>query len=54
MVYKSFDKKSKGSGLKENQQLANEFHKPIIKKFTKRRVYSSFRDNILGADSADM
>ena len=29
MVYKFFDKKSKGSGLK-NQQLADELHKPII------------------------
>ena len=27
MVYKSFDKKSKGAGLKKNQQSANELHK---------------------------
>ena len=37
MVNKFFDKKSKGSGIKndikENQQLANELHKPIIRKF---------------------
>ena len=37
MVYKFFDKKSKGTGIKneikENQQLANELHKPIIRKF---------------------
>ena len=33
MVFKFFDKKSKGSGLKENQQLANELLKPIIRKF---------------------
>ena len=37
MVYKFFDKKSKGSGIKneikENQQLANALHKPIIGKF---------------------
>ena len=38
MVYKFFDKKSKGSGLK-NQQLANELYKPIIRKFKKRKVY---------------
>ena len=43
IVYKFFDKKSKGSGLKENQQLANELYKPIIRKFKKRKVYSSFR-----------
>ena len=36
MVYKFFDEKSQGSGLandKKNIQLADEFHKPIIKKF---------------------
>ena len=48
MVYKFFDKKSSGSGIanEPNYQLANELHKPIIKKFKKRKVYSSFRDNI--------
>ena len=55
MVYKIFDKKSKGSGIIEtNYQLANELHKPIIRKFKKRIVYSSFRDNIWGVDLADM
>ena len=55
MVYKFFDKKSEGSGIvsKENMQLAEELHKLIIKKFKKRKVYSSFRDNIWGADFAD-
>ena len=56
MVYKFFDKKSSGSGIvnKENIQLANELHKPVIRKFRKRKVYSSFRDNIWGADLANM
>ena len=58
MVYKFFDKKSRVSGskneIKENQQLANEPHKPIIKKFKERKVYSSYLDNIWDADSADM
>ena len=56
MVYKFFDKKSSGSGIinESNYQLANEFHKPIIKKFMKRKVYSSFRENIWGVDLADM
>ena len=56
MVYKFFDKKSKGSGITNgsNYQLANELHKPIIKKFKKRKVYSSFRDNIWDVDLADM
>ena len=58
MVYKFFDKKSKGSGvnipLEFNEQLAKELHKPIIRKFKKRKVYSRFKDNIWGADLADM
>ena len=61
MVFELFDKKSKGSGHSlqvatnnENIQLADELHKPIIKKFKKRKVYYSFRDNIWGADLADM
>ena len=53
-------KSQKGSGIgnnnnnKENIQLADELHKPIIRKFKKRKVYSSFRDNIWGADLAAM
>ena len=69
MVYKFFDskvaspdKKSKGSGAKhvntklipQNEQLADELHKPIIRKFLKRRVYSAFKDNIWSTDLADM
>ena len=50
MVYEFFDKKSalldksKGSGItnEPNYQLANELHKPVIKKFKKRKAYSSF------------
>ena len=37
-----------------NQQLADELHEPIIKKFLKRNVYSSFKDNIWGAEMADI
>ena len=35
MVYKFFDKKSQGSGItyEPNYELANELHKPIIRKF---------------------
>ena len=32
----------------------NEFHKQIIRKFRKRKVYSSFRDNIWDVYLADM
>ena len=57
MGYKFFDKKSaSGSGvnipLEFNEQLTKELHKPIIKKFQKRKVYSGFRD--WGDDLADM
>ena len=34
--------------------LANELHKPVIKKFNKRKVYSQFKDNIWGVDLGDM
>ena len=57
MVCKFFDSKVSGSGAKitlQNEQLAEELHKPIIRKFEKRRVYSKFKDNIWGADLADM
>ena len=37
-----------------NKELAEQLHKPIIKIFTKRKVQSSFMDNIQDADFADM
>ena len=40
--------------IKQDLQLAEELHKPIIKKFKKRKVYSGFKDNIWGADLVDM
>ena len=49
--------KSKGTGIKndikENQQLANELNKTIIRKL-KKKVYSSFKGNTWGVDLADM
>ena len=64
MAYKIFDKKSSGRGVDTslanksattpNYQLANELHRQIIRIFKGRKVYSSFRDNIWGADLADM
>ena len=40
MVYKFFDKRSSGSGIinESNYQLANELHKPIIRKFKKKLI----------------
>ena len=37
-----------------NKELAEELHKPIIRKFEKRKVHSFLIDNIWGADLADM
>ena len=62
MVYNFFDKKSAGSVAKQvntkltrqNQQLADQLDKPIIRKFEKRKVHAAFKDNIWGADLADM
>ena len=58
MVYKFFDKKIAGSGVKhvntklapQNERLAEELHKPIIRKSEKRKVHAAFKDNIWGAD----
>ena len=49
-------KKFSGSGIinESNYQLVDELHKPIIRKFKKRKVYSSFRVNIWGVNLADM
>ena len=57
MVYKFFDKNSSESGVKREitpkQELAKELHKTVIRKFEKRKGYSSFKDNIQGADLAN-
>ena len=42
------------SANEPNYQLANKLHKPIIRKFKKSKVYSSFKDNIWVVDLADM
>ena len=67
MVYRFFDKKSaslvdkftKGSGVNtkpapQNRQFAEELHKPIIREFKKKKAYSAFKDNIWGADLANI
>ena len=46
---------TKSSSLKRNSSiLADELHKPVIKKFDKRKVYSQFKDIIWGVGLADM
>ena len=65
MVYNFFDSKvapldkktMSGKGNERtgnNKILAEELHRPVIKKFNKRKVYSQFKDNIWGVDLADM
>ena len=60
MIYKFFNERTKGSGIESkgslqvNSILAEELHKPIIKNFKRRKVYSSFKDNIWGVRLADM
>ena len=58
MVYKFFDKKTSHETVKNkiisNKELVEELQKPIIRKFNKRKVHSTFVDNIWGADLADI
>ena len=44
-----FGKKSK---IKQNQQLANELHKSVVRKFKRRKVCFSFTGNISGGGGA--
>ena len=53
MVYNFFDKKT-GLGVSVNEQLAKELHKPVIKKYKRKKVYARFKDNIWAADLVEM
>ena len=44
VVYKVFDKKT-GSWLSVNEQPAEELHKPVIRKFKRKKVCRRFKDN---------
>ena len=52
MVYTFFDERTKRSGIEsdkrfhKNKKLEEELHKTIIKNFKRKKVYSSFKDNI--------
>ena len=37
-----------------NEELAEELHKSVIKKFKRRKVFRRFKDNIWAADLAEM
>ena len=55
MLYKFFDKKA-GLRTKANVKsvLAQEIHKPVLKKFKRRKVYARFKDNVWAADLDEM
>ena len=49
IFYKFFNKNTPGSDIKsmaQNEKLDEELRKPIIRKFKKGKVYSTFKDNI--------
>ena len=55
MKFKFFDKKSRDTNtitrvsiISRDQQLVNKLHRPITKKFQRRKVYSSYQDNNWG------
>ena len=53
MVYKFFDNKIR-TGISVNEQLAEQLHKTVIKKFKRRKVYARFKDSILVVDFAEI
>ena len=53
MAYKVFNKKTR-SGINVNEQLAEKLHKPVSKKFKRRKVYAKLKYNIWAADLAEM
>ena len=40
--------------VSKNKQLPKDLHKPITRKFDKRKVFSSFKDKLWGADLSDI
>ena len=58
MDYFLFYKKTANGAFKNenmtNQEIAEELHKPVARKSKKRKICSSFTDNLWGADVADM
>ena len=53
LIKKKFDSGIKNENI-SNKKFAEELHKPVIRKLKKRKGHSSFIDNILGVDLADM
>ena len=53
VVYKFFDTKT-GSGVSVNEELAEELHKPVTKKFKRRKASARYKDNIWAAYITEM
>ena len=61
VIYKFYDNKpgsgaiaTSKPGIGVNEQLAEELHKPVTKKFKRRKVYARSKDNIWAEDLAEM
>ena len=58
MVYKFFDKKTESEAIATSKVEISvneqQLHKPVIKIFKRRNVYARFKDNIWGADLAEI
>ena len=61
MAYNFLDQKngSRGrvtrkDGIYLNEQVAEDLHKPVTKKFKRRKVYARFKNNIWAEDLAEM
>ena len=52
-IFFFFDKK-KRSGVSVNEQLTEELHEPVTKKFKRKKIYVRFKDNIQAAELAEM
>ena len=61
MIFKFFNKKRESGAtvaskarVSVNEHLAEQWHKPVVKKFKSRKVYARYKDNIKAADLAEM
>ena len=53
MVYEFVDKKTE-PGKSLNEQLAEQLHKTVTKKFKRRKIYARFKDNIQAANVCEI
>ena len=53
MIYNFLDQKTR-SETSLTEQLVEELHKPVIKKFKRRKIYARLKNNIWAVDLAEM